>query len=184
MSTAYRTLACYVVLAAVGLAAYWPALGGDFLWDDVEWIATNETLQSLGGLARIWFEPGAVIQYYPLTYTSWWLDRLLWDLSPTAMHVENVLLHAANALALGALLRRLALPGAAVAALVFLLHPVHVESVAWLVERKNTLSAAFFLAACHAWLSWVDTGRRRPLIVAVLLHGAALLAKTATLMPA
>jgi len=177
-----RILWCYVVLAAIALLVYGPALGGGLLWDDTDWIRDNEALRTVAGLWRIWFEPGAVIQYYPLTYTSWWLDYQLWGLSPTVMHVENVLLHAGNALLFGLLLRRLALPGAAFAALLFLVHPVHSESVAWLVERKNTLSGVFYLGACHLWIThlaaptgstWVRTGG---------LFLAALFAKTATLM--
>ncbi len=132
---------CYVALAALALLVYWPALSGGFLWDDTDWIRDNETLRTAHGLWRIWFEPGAVIQYYPLTYTSWWLDCQLWDLSPTVMHVENVLLHAANALLFGLLLHRLSLPGAVFAAVLFLVHPLHSESVSRLVERQKTQSA-------------------------------------------
>ena len=161
---------------------YAPALAGEFLWDDTDWIVNNEALRSWDGLWRIWFEPGAVIQYYPLTYTSWWLDYQLWGLSPVAFHVENVLLHAANALLFGLLLRRLRLPGAPFAALVLLLHPVHVESVAWIVERKNVLSALFYLGAAHMWIGFLDSGRRAALLSVTMLFAGALLAKTATLM--
>lgn len=177
-----RIFPCYVALAALALLIYGPALGGEFLWDDTDWIRDNETLRTFDGLARIWFEPGAVIQYYPLTYTSWWLDYQLWGLSPTIMHVENVLLHAANALLFGLLLRRLKLPGAAFAAVLFLVHPVHSESVAWLVERKNTLSGLFYLLACHAWLAHLAAASRATLGQTALLYLLALLAKTATLM--
>lgn len=178
---------CYLAFAALALLVYGPALGGGFLWDDTDWIRDNETLRSASGLWRIWFEPGAVIQYYPLTYTTWWLDYQLWGLSEVVMHVENVLLHAGNALMFALLLRRLSLPGAWFAGLVFLLHPVHSESVAWLVERKNTLSAAFYLGACHAWLSHVmathaGVASRGALLRTALLYLCALLAKTATLM--
>ena len=74
MSDRARLLIVYALLAGIGFAVYWPCLAGEFLWDDTDWIVENETLRSFGGLLRIWFEPGAVIQYYPLTYTSWWLD--------------------------------------------------------------------------------------------------------------
>jgi tetratricopeptide (TPR) repeat protein len=172
----------YLAFAGLALLVYGPALGGEFLWDDADWIRDNETLRSGSGLWRIWFEPGAVIQYYPLTYTTWWLDYQLWGLSEVAMHVENVLLHAGNALMFTLLLRRLKLPGAWFAGLVFLLHPVHSESVAWLVERKNTLSAAFYLGACHQWLTHLVQPSRGASLRTALLFVAALLAKTATLM--
>lgn len=177
-----RVLACFGAFAALALLVYWPSLGGDWLWDDVDWIRDNETLRSWGGLGRIWFEPGAVIQYYPLTYTSWWLDWHLWGLDPIALHVENVLLHAANAALFWALLRRMALPGAWLAALVFLLHPVHAESVAWMVERKNVLSGVFYLGACHLWWRHLERPSRSALTGALGCFALALLAKTATLM--
>lgn len=177
-----RIVFCYLAFAALALLVYGPALGGEFLWDDTDWIRDNETLRSVSGLWRIWFEPGAVIQYYPLTYTTWWLDYQLWGLSEGVMHVENVLLHAGNALMFTLLLRRLHLPGAWFAGLVFLLHPVHSESVAWLVERKNTLSAAFYLGACHQWLTHLVQPSRGASLRTALLFLAALLAKTATLM--
>ena len=182
MPSLSRISLCYLALAGVSLLIYGPALSGGFLWDDTDWIRDNETLRTAGGLWRIWFEPGAVIQYYPLTYTSWWLDCQLWGLSPAVMHVENVLLHAANALLFGLLLRRLLLPGAWIAAVIFLVHPVHAESVAWLVERKNTLSGLLYLGACHQWLSHLDAPTKTTRTRAGLLFLAALFAKTATLM--
>ncbi|MCR9244884.1 MAG: tetratricopeptide repeat protein [bacterium] len=172
----------YLAFASLALLVYSPALGGGFLWDDTDWIRDNAALQSWNGLWRIWFEPGAVIQYYPLTYTSWWLDARCFDLDPAVMHVENVLLHALNATLLTALLRRLELPLAIGAGAIFLLHPVHVESVAWLVERKNTLSTAFYLGSALGWLSWLEHGGARRLALAATTFLLALLAKTATLM--
>lgn len=182
MSAPTRCLLLYLALAAVALLAYTPALFGDWLWDDVDWIRDNEALRSWSGLWQIWFEPGAVIQYYPLTYTTWWIDYHVWGLAPMALHVENVLLHAANALLFGLLLRRMELPGAAAAALIFLLHPVHAESVAWMVERKNVLSAAFYLGACHLWCVYLRERSVRMLLIALGCFALALLAKTATLM--
>lgn len=182
MSPLTRCLLLYLALVAVALLAYTPALFGDWLWDDVDWIRDNAALRSWSGLWQIWFEPGAVIQYYPLTYTTWWLDYHVWGLAPMALHVENVLLHAANALLFGLLLRRMELPGATAAALIFLLHPVHAESVAWMVERKNVLSAAFYLGACHLWCAYLSDRSRRSLLTALGYFALALLAKTASLM--
>lgn len=182
MNARARTFLIYLAFAALGLLVYGPALGGGFLWDDTDWIRDNETLRSAHGLWRIWFEPGSVIQYYPLTYTTWWLDHQLWGLSESVMHVENVLLHAGSALLFAALLRRMSVPGAWFAGLVFLLHPVHSESVAWLVERKNTLSGILYLAACHHWLTHLERPSRRSFLFVAGFFLAALLAKTATLM--
>lgn len=136
--------------------AYLPALHGQFIWDDDFHVLKNAALRSLNGLWRIWFEPGATQQYYPLTYSCFWIDYHLWGLNPPPYHAENILLHALNALLVWRLLRRLGVPGAWLGAALFALHPVCVESVAWVSERKNTLSGFFFLmsllTAIEFWL--------------------------------
>jgi tetratricopeptide (TPR) repeat protein len=170
----------FLALAGLALLVYSSAIGGSFLWDDTDWIVGAEPLRSRGGLARIWFEPGAVVQYYPLTYTSWWLDVQLWGLDPLPFHVENVLLHALTAALFGQLLRTLKIPGADVAALLFLLHPVHVESVAWLTERKNVLSGVLYVGALTAWIGYLRGGGRRSWGAALGLFALALAAKTTT----
>jgi tetratricopeptide (TPR) repeat protein len=133
------------------LLAYWPALHGGFLWDDNAHV-TKPELRSLAGLARIWFEPGATQQYYPILHSAFWFEFKLWGESATAYHWLNVLLHATAAVLLVRVLQRLVLPGAWLAGLVFALHPVGVESVAWISEQKNTLSAGFYLAAMLTYL--------------------------------
>jgi hypothetical protein len=151
------------------LVVYLPALSGQFLSDDDSNVTKRAPLRSFAGLSRIWFEPGATQQYYPLTHTSFWLDYHLWGLNPFGYHVENVLLHALSSILLWLTLRRLAVKGAWLGAALFALHPVCVESVAWITERKNTLSAFFFLSAILASLEfWLPqsvlakTGPNRP----------------------
>src|SRR5207244_904477 len=117
--------------------------------------------------------------YYPLTFTSLWLDHHLWGVRPLGYHLVNVLLHGANAILVWVIDRRLALPGAWLAAAVFAVHPVHVESVAWITERKNLLSGALYLAAFLAYLRAAD-GTRGAYRVALGLFLGALLAKTVT----
>ena len=145
-----------VLLGVLVLIAYWPSLSGQFLWDDDSNVTKRAPLRSLHGLWRIWFAPGATQQYYPLTHTSFWLDYHVWGLHPFGYHAENVLLHALSASLLWLILRRLAVKGAWLGAAFFALHPVCVESVAWITERKNTLSGFFFLgavlAAIELWL--------------------------------
>ena len=111
------------------------------------YVTQNDTLHDVAGLSRIWLDPGATPQYYPLVHTSYWIENHLWGLHPLGYHVVNVLLHALAATLFWAVLSRLEIPHPRFVALVFALHPVHVESVAWVTERKNTLSLVFYLAA-------------------------------------
>lgn len=139
-----------LALVLLVIIAYIPSLHGQFIWDDDFHVVKSTALRSLGGLWRIWFVPGATQQYYPLTHSSFWIDYHLWGLNPFAYHVENVLLHGINAVLVWQLLRRLNVTGAWLGAAFFALHPVCVESVAWISERKNTLSGFFFLLALFA----------------------------------
>jgi tetratricopeptide (TPR) repeat protein len=142
-----------LALVLLTIAVYWPALRGRFLWDDDSWTTLIlPLLQSGDGLRRIWFEPTALQQYYPLTATTFWFDYHLFGLNPAGYHFGNILLHGLGAGVFHLLLRRLAVPGAWLAAAVFALHPVHVESVAWITERKNVLSALFFVGALLAYV--------------------------------
>ena len=142
-------------LAALCALAYLPAIHGGFLWDDNAHV-TKPELRSLAGLARIWFEPGATQQYYPALHSAFWLEHRLWGENAAAYHWLNLLLHVTAAGLLVRVLQRLALPGAWLAGLVFALHPVCVESVAWISEQKNTLSAVFYLLAVLTYFRFVQ----------------------------
>jgi protein O-mannosyl-transferase len=139
-------------MVAATLAAYVPALRGGFIWDDDFHVTQNRNLDDLDGLRRIWLTTTATPQYYPLTHTTFWIEHHLWGVNPLGYHVVNVLLHAASAVLLFLVLSTLGVPGACLAAAVFALHPVHVESVAWVTERKNTLSGLFYLASAMVFL--------------------------------
>ena len=138
------------------LVAYIPAMRGGYIWDDDHYITENTTLRTLDGLQRIWLEPKALPQYYPLVHTSFWVEYQLWQLHPFGYHLVNVLLHALNAILLLMVLRYLRVQGAWLAALIFALHPVQVESVAWITERKNVLSALFYLSSFLAYLRFCN----------------------------
>ena len=145
-------------LIMVTVTAYWPALHGTFLWDDNDHISTNSTLRSLQGLWEIWFTPAATCQYYPLTFTGFWVGYQLWGLNPLGYHLLNVLMHGLVAVLLWQVLARLKVRGAWLAGAVFALHPVCVMSVAWMTELKNTLSAALALGAGWAYLRFAGLG--------------------------
>ena len=151
-----------LILAVVTLMAYNPAWHGQLLWDDDN-CSTPPELRSVDGLKRIWFQPRATAQYYPLLYTSYWIQQRVWGDSPTGYHLINLLLHIGCVVMLLRILRFLRIPGAELAAIIWALHPVNVETVAWIAERKNVLSGIFALAATLCYLKFGDTrGRRRP----------------------
>lgn len=164
-------LAALAILLA--LAAYWPSLGGDFLWDDDLWLQKSEITQAPDGWLRAW--GGENWDYYPLTSTAFWLQWRAFGENATGYRTVNVGLHALAAFLLFRLLRRLAVPGAAIGAALFLLHPAAVGSVAWITEIKNTLSLALALGAALAWLDDADGRSRWPL--ALFLFAAAALTK-------
>jgi tetratricopeptide (TPR) repeat protein len=161
------------------LVVYWPALRGGVLWDDAGHI-TKPELQSVGGLFRIWFEMGATQQYYPLLHTAFWLEHKLWGDSVLGYHLVNVLWHSLSVVLLYLILTRLKVPGALLAAAIFALHPVMVESVAWISEQKNTLSAVFYLSAMLAYLKCDESRKQRYYILALALFALGLLTKTVT----
>ncbi len=184
------SLALGALVFAVTLLAYLPAIRAGFIWNDSDYV-TAPALQSWHGLWRIWSEVGATEQYYPLLHSAFWVEHRLWGDTPAGYHLINILLHAGAACLFGAVLRRLFTPpgsprrreaeaGAWLGALLFALHPVCVESVAWISEQKNTLSLVFYLAAALAWLRFDATRDRVSYFVAFGCFIAALFSKTTT----
>src|ERR687887_2477599 len=151
-SSRLRAFIFALVLAAVTIFAYRPAWNGGFLWDDDVYITNNELLTAPDGLRRIWFSLDSPSQYFPLVYTTFRAEHALWGLNPSGYHWVNLVLHVSNALLVWLVLARLKVPGAWLAGAIFALHPVQVESVAWITERKNVLSAVFYLPALLAYL--------------------------------
>jgi tetratricopeptide (TPR) repeat protein len=177
----WRAALLAVLIAAATLAAYAPALDAGFVWDDDDYVTQNPLLPAPDGLRRIWFSMDAPSQYFPLVYTSFRAEYALWGLDPFGYHLVNILLHAANALLVWWVLVRLKAPGAWFAAAIFALHPVHVESVAWITERKNVLSLFFFLASLLAWMRFAEPGARakgRYYALSLACHALALFSKT------
>jgi tetratricopeptide (TPR) repeat protein len=171
-------------LCIICLLAYAPSIGGEFLWDDDDNVTENPNLEDVAGLVRTWTDPRANQQYYPIVHTSFWVERQLFGLWAPAYRVTNVVLHALCAWLLLGIARRLSVPGAWLGALLFALHPVQVESVAWITERKNVLSTLLYLGAAAAYLRHDEAreqgGGRRAYALALLLFVLALLSKTVT----
>ena len=169
-------------LIALTIIAYLPAFGADFIWDDPDYVINNPNLRTAGGLAKIWLAPRSLPQYYPLVHTTFWIEYQLWQLNPHGYHATNILLHAMGAVLLWRVLVKLEVPGAWLAAAIFAVHPLHVESVAWITERKNVLSGVFYFAAALAYLRFETSLARQSkwYIIALALFACALLSKTVT----
>jgi tetratricopeptide (TPR) repeat protein len=168
-----------MLLLLVTVIAYLPALNGGLLWDDDLYV-TKPALQSFHGLWRIWTDLGTTAQYYPLLYSAFWAEHRLWGDAMPGYHLTNVLLHVAAACLVVSIVKRLSLPGAWLAGYLFALHPVCVESVAWISEQKSTLSAVFYLGSALTYLRFDQTRRRSHYFLALALFMFALLAKTVT----
>jgi tetratricopeptide (TPR) repeat protein len=154
-------------------AAYIPAIQGGFVWDDDDYVTANPLLAAPDGLYRIWFSTDTPSQYFPLVYTTFRVEYQLWGLNPAGYHAVNVAIHSINALLIWLILRRLSIPWAWFASAVFALHPVNVESVAWITERKNVLMLFFSLLSVLCWVEFVfisKSGRK-----AILLYAGSLL---------
>jgi tetratricopeptide (TPR) repeat protein len=162
---------------------YWPALNGGLVWDD-DGHVTKPELRSFAGLMQIWFNVHATQQYYPLLHSAFWVEHLLWGDATLGYHLVNVLEHGAAACLLILVLKRLRVPGACLAGVLFAVHPVCVESVAWISEQKNTLSLVLYLLSALAYLRFDgkrgEPGASRAYFLASLLFVLALLTKTVT----
>lgn len=140
-----------VIVVATSLA-YAPCLNGDFLLDDDVLVADSPLIRDPAGIFRFWFTTDA-IDYWPITNTSFWLEWRLWGMDATGYHVTNLLLHIAGALLIWRILSKLSVPGAFLAAFLFAVHPVNVESVAWIAQRKNLLALLFFLLSILSYVN-------------------------------
>lgn len=178
---AWRAPAGALALAAIVVVAYFPAFSAGFVWDDV--IFTSEpVVHSPCGLRDIWLSPRRISNeghYWPLVYTSFWAEHKLWGLAPLGYHVTNVVLYIANVLLLWRLLRRVGAPAAWAAAALWAVHPLHVESVVWVIERKDVLSGLFYFASALCYLRFDESGRRLSYAGSLFLFALGLLSKSA-----
>jgi len=174
----YRDLLFGIVLVGVTVLTYQPAWNGKPLLDDADHLITDPDQRSLHGLISLWIAPAPTHQYHPLVDTVFWIGDRLWHGSMLGYHLASISLHAASALLLLRILRRLEIPGAWLAAAIFALHPVQVESVAWVVELKNTLSGLFFFGCILACLNFDENqNRTRSYVIVLVLFLLGMMAK-------
>ena len=166
-----------IVILVAGTIAFAPALRGDWVWDDDAEIVQNAVIKDPGGLGKIWRGEG-LTDYFPLKSTVQWVQWRLWQDARVGYHVTNLALHLISALLVWRVLARLGLRCAWLGGLIFTLHPITVESVAWIAELKNVLSLPPLLLALDHWISFEQHGRRRDHGLAVALFAVAMLCKT------
>jgi len=174
-----QALPWVILILLVTCVAYLPAISNGFIWDDDSYVTRNPLLFTLDGLWQIWFSTETP-QYYPMVFSTFWIEQHIWGLNPAGFHATNILLHAANAVLVWIICRRIGLPGALLAALIFAVHPVHVESVSWITERKNILSGLFYLSALLAFLKFEDRKDFKLYALSILFFVLALFSKTVT----
>jgi tetratricopeptide (TPR) repeat protein len=182
-----RPWVCAAAIAFAAIVAFGRSAWCGWIWDDPEHVTGNVVLRSAAGFGDIWLRPESLPQWYPLVHSTFWVEHHLYGDQAAGYHVLNVLLHALNGILLWRVLARVGLPGAWIAGLLFAVHPVHAESVAWVSERKNVLSGAFYLGSLLAWLRFAglaegapESRRGRTWVLAFLLFVAALLSKSVT----
>jgi tetratricopeptide (TPR) repeat protein len=178
----YKQALLAVLLICAAVTAYIPAIKGGFVWDDDAHIVNNANLRSMKGLWQMWRNPRSIQarQVYPLTFTTFWIEYQIWGDNPLGYHLTNVVIHCLNALLLWGILFKLRIPGAWVAACVFALHPVGVESVAWISERKNVLSGLWYFIAFFLFLKFLEKQRSVYYVCSLFSYFLALTAKTMT----
>jgi tetratricopeptide (TPR) repeat protein len=172
-----RTWLGAAAIVLVVLVVYAPLRTATFVWDDDHLVYESPLVHACDGLARFWLTREAP-DYFPLTNSTFWIEWRLWGMDARGYHATNVLLHAGSAILVWRILLQLGVPGAWLAALLFAVHPVSVGSVAWIAERKNTLSLFLASAATLAWVHFEAARSRGAWITAWSLFVGALLAKT------
>jgi len=167
------------VIASIALTAHGASVFCGWIWDDDSYVTLNHVVQSTGGWLTVWV-PESTPQYYPLVFLGFWMQHAIVGTEPATYHAVNVLMHAGNAALLLTLLRSLGVRHAFWIAAIFAAHPMGVESVAWVTERKNVQSLLFALASMLLFVRFSEKERGGVgiWIASFALFVAALLSKT------
>ncbi len=139
-----------LIILAVAIV-YFPSLSGGFILDDDLLLTNNQLIKAPDGLYRFWCTTQSP-DYWPVSNSTLWFEWRLWGMNTTGYHVTNLILHIVAALLIWLILRKLSIPGAFLAAMIFAVHPVNVESVAWIAQRKNLTAMLFFLLSILCYL--------------------------------
>ena len=198
---ALRDMLPILALGLLVAVSYLPATQAGFVWDDAI-LTSSKAVQAWSGLWQMWFSPGSVfdstalgagntaeVHYWPIVYTTFWLEHKLWGFDPAGYHIVNLVLHFVNALLVWVLMLRLSVPGAWFVAAVFAVHPVHVEGVAWLFGRKDLLATLFYLMAVLSYIRFAEEDRQglvsgRYFLILVLFAAGMLSKSIAVTLPA
>ncbi|MBF0289585.1 MAG: tetratricopeptide repeat protein [SAR324 cluster bacterium] len=181
----WRTIPGLVALVILTGAVYYPVVDAGYILDDRGFYITDPLMDASDGLQRIWFQPkdnNGIWPYLPLTRTSFWLDRQLWGLDLQWTHLLNVAFHLGGAVILWLALKSFDIRGAWLIGAIFVVHPVYVQSVAWIAQRKNVLAVIFYLLAIWSYLQFSRQKWWSCYVMALVLFICALLSKTSTVM--
>ncbi|MFG0248099.1 MAG: tetratricopeptide repeat protein [Phycisphaeraceae bacterium JB051] len=168
-------------LMLLTLLVYSRALTCGYIWDDDFYVTNNPVLTNgITGLTDAWLKPGSTPQYYPLVFSTFWIEHQIWGFWAGGYHLTNIIIHSISVILLYGLLQKIGISRwvSLFAAMLFAVHPVHVESVAWITERKNVLSGMCYLAAASCYLTFISKRDWRMWAGALLLFVLALLSKT------
>jgi protein O-mannosyl-transferase len=154
-----RVLAGLALIVVAAIIVYHPSINGGFILDDDLLVVNNRITQASDGLYRFWCssEPA---DFWPVTNTTFWIEWRLWGMNSTGYHVSNLILHIVEALLIWVVLRKISIPGAFLAAMIFTVHPVNVESAAWIAQRKNMMAMLFFLLSILWYMKFLKLARR------------------------
>jgi Tfp pilus assembly protein PilF len=173
----WRRVSLIVLLVAAALTANLPALPGAFVWDDEVAIAKNPLVTGAASLPYIWFSADQP-DYWPVSYSTLWLEWRIWGAFPPAYRLVNMLCHALNVVLLYWLLSRLDVAAAWLAALIFAIHPVTIEAIDWIIQCKTLLATGFSLATVLLVLDAHQHGRRASYWAGLATFVLAMLSKT------
>ena len=159
------------------LTTYASSVRNDFIWDDDSYVYANPYIQKTEGLSAIWLTH-RLPQYYPITFTTFWIEHQLWGDHPLGYHISNLIFHILNAILIFWVVEKLCATLAFPVALLFAVHPIQVETVAWVTERKNLLALFFFLLAMLSYFRFDATRKTAYYFQTLGLFVCALLSKS------